>query len=97
MPSVYPRSIALPFVASARIKPSLNSCWNDISWILLSLWNNLFDAGAGWVEAANGGQVIDYQGLYFEGSPNPDANLFYLQANGTGEVNGPFIFELNLP
>ena len=53
-------------------------------------------AGAGWVEAANGGQVIEYQGLYFEGSPNPDANLFDLQAIGFAEVNGPFVFEVDL-
>ena len=52
--------------------------------------------GAGWVEAANGGQVIEYQGLYFEGSPNPDANLFDLQANGFAEGNGPFVFEVDL-
>ena len=93
-------------MASARIKPSLNSCWNDISFILLSLWSNLFDEWVhGKLEVGRGlfsdsqdvGQVIDYQGLYFEGSPNPDAKLFYLQANGTGEVNGPFIFELKLP
>ena len=53
-------------------------------------------AGAGWIEAANGGQVVEYQGLYFEGFPNPDANLFDLRANGFGEVNGPFVFEVDL-
>ena len=54
-----------------------------------------FLSGVSW--NTDGGHSVEFQGLYFQGLPNPEATRFNLHLNGTGEIDGPFVFEVQLP
>ena len=55
-----------------------------------------FVTGAEWSPADNGGHVMSYQGLHFNGAPNPDATLL-LRVDGMGVIQAPFVFEVEIP
>ena len=43
------------------------------------------------------GHSVEFQAMYFHGLPNPEADNFNLRLDGAGEINGPFVFEVQLP
>ena len=56
-----------------------------------------FLSGASWNTGGGDGHSVEFQGMYFKGLPNPDAGNFNLSLSGTGEIEGPFVFEVQLP
>ena len=56
-----------------------------------------FLAGAEWDPADDGGHVMSYQGLHFNGMPNPDATSLSLRVDGVGKIQAPFIFQVEIP
>ena len=53
--------------------------------------------GAEWDPAANGGLLMSYQGLHFDGLPGDDTTAFTLGLGERGEINSPFVFQVNIP
>ena len=39
---------------------------------------------------------MSYQGMHFNGAPNPDATL-WLRVDGMGVIQVPFVFEVEIP
>ncbi len=56
-----------------------------------------FLVGAEWDPAANGGLLMSYQGLHFDGLPGDDTTAFTLGLWERGEINSPFVFQVNIP
>ena len=56
-----------------------------------------FLAGAEWYPADDGGHVMSYQGFHFSGMPNPYATSLSLSVDGVGEIQAPFVFQVEIP
>jgi hypothetical protein len=56
-----------------------------------------FLTGAQWDQIGDNGHTVGYQGIHFNGLPNPQADVFSLLVEGTGEIKAPFIFQVELP
>ena len=56
-----------------------------------------FVAGAEWSPANDGGHVMSYQGLHFNGLPGPDTSSFSLRLDGVGNIRAPFVFRIDIP
>ena len=56
-----------------------------------------FLSGAEWGPADDGGQVMTYQGLYFDGLPSPDTTSFSMHLDGAGEIKAPVVFQVDIP
>ncbi len=56
-----------------------------------------FLTGAEWSQVDNSGHTVTQQGLYFEGLPDPDTTTFSLQFEGTGEIEAPYVFQVDIP
>ena len=56
-----------------------------------------FLVGAQWDPADKGGLLMSYQGLHFVGLPGKDTTAFSLHLGEKGEINSPFVFQVDLP
>lgn len=56
-----------------------------------------FLAGAEWSPANDGGHVMSYQGLHFNGLLGPGTSSLSLRLDGVGNIRAPFIFRVDIP
>ena len=55
-----------------------------------------FLVGALWSPADDGGDVMKFQTLYFNGLPGSDTTSFFLRLGEKGEIATPFVFQVDI-
>lgn len=56
-----------------------------------------FLAGAEWSPANDGGHVMSYQGLHFDGLLAPGTSSLTLSLDAVGNIRAPFVFPVDIP